>query len=61
MTAGPSAFRSPYTPSPGSSTPGPETTPAEGTAELWAFFWVAIVSVVIITIGGLGAYFYVHP
>jgi hypothetical protein len=54
-------YRTPYTPTPGSSTPGPRVTPAEGREELWAFFWVAIVSVVIITVGGLAAWFYVHP
>jgi hypothetical protein len=54
-------YRSPYTPTPGSSTPGPLTTPEEGTAELWTFFWVALVSILIIAAGGLGAWFYVHP
>ena len=36
-------------------------TPAEGRAELWVFFWAAVASVVIIAVGGLAAWFYVHP
>jgi hypothetical protein len=55
------SYRTPYARTPGGSTPGPEVTPAEGKAELWAFFWAAVLSVVIITVGGLAAYFYVHP
>jgi hypothetical protein len=54
------SYRSAYTPTPGSSTPGPEVTPAEGTAELWVFFWVTIASIVIIAAGGLAAWFYIH-
>jgi len=54
-------FRSPYTPTPGSSTPGPEVTPAEGRAELWGFFWLAVASTVIIAVGGLAAWLYLHP
>jgi len=53
------SFQTPYTPSPGSSTPGPEVTPEEGTGELWTFFWVTIVSVVIIAVAGIGAWLYV--
>jgi hypothetical protein len=53
-------FRSPYTPTPGSSTPPPDVGPAEGTGELWTFFWVAVVSMVIIAAFGLGAWVYVH-
>ncbi|MGA8542402.1 MAG: hypothetical protein WB947_02500 [Thermoplasmata archaeon] len=60
MTEGAKPYRTPYTPTPGSSTPGPEVTPAEGVAELWTFFWVALVSVVIIAVFGLAAWFYVH-
>jgi hypothetical protein len=53
-------YRSPYTRTPGSPTPPPEVTPEEGRHELWAFFWVQIVSAVIIAVGGLSAYFYLH-
>jgi hypothetical protein len=54
------SFRSPYPHTPGSSTPGPAVSPAEGRAELWAFFWVAVASIVIITVGGLGAWLWLH-
>ena len=60
MTEPPAAYRNPYNRSPGGSTPGPDVTPSEGTGELWAFFWVAVVSVVIITVGGVGAWLYLH-
>jgi hypothetical protein len=60
MTDTTETFRSPYHPSPGSSTPGPEVGPAEGNAELWGFFWVAVASVVIIAVGGLSAWLYLH-
>lgn len=60
MTEPGESYRSPYAASPGSSTPGADVTPEEGTAELWTFFWVAIVSIAIIAAGGLAAWFYVH-
>ncbi|MCI4339419.1 MAG: hypothetical protein L3J68_03700 [Thermoplasmata archaeon] len=53
-------FRNPYPPTQGGSTPGHDVTPAEGTADLWAFFWVSVVSVVIIAAFGLAAWLYVH-
>jgi len=51
-------YRTPYASTPGSSTPPPETTPEEGVRELWIFFWVTVVSIVIIAVGGLAAWFY---
>ncbi|MGA8303446.1 MAG: hypothetical protein WA691_09460 [Thermoplasmata archaeon] len=60
MTEPAETFRSPYTHSPGSSTPGPEVTPAEARADFWTFFWVAIASIVIITVGGLSAWLWLH-
>jgi hypothetical protein len=49
-------FRTPYTPTPGSSTPPPEVGPSEGIHEMWVFFWVAVVSVGIIAAFGIGAW-----
>lgn len=60
MTEPAEPYRSPYTPTPGSSTAPPDSTPEEGVRELWIFFWVAVVSVVIIAVAGLGAWFYLH-
>ncbi|MGI0070904.1 MAG: hypothetical protein ACRECT_02355 [Thermoplasmata archaeon] len=53
-------YRSPYGSSPGSSTPSPEITPAEGVSEMWTFFWVTVASMLIITVGGVGAWLYLH-
>ncbi|HTZ61708.1 MAG TPA: hypothetical protein VMC82_03590 [Thermoplasmata archaeon] len=55
------SYRTPYTPTPGTSTAPAEMTPEEGVADLWAFFWVTIASIVIIAVAGLAAWFYVHP
>jgi len=61
VTESADTYRSPYTPTPGSSTPGPEVGPEEGQSEMWTFFWVAITSVVIIAAFGIAAWLYVHP
>jgi hypothetical protein len=53
-------YQNPYHESPGSSTPPPGTTPEEGIHEMWTFFWVAVISVVIIATFGIGAWLYVH-
>jgi hypothetical protein len=53
-------YHNPYTPTPGGSTPGPEVTPAEGVADLWAFFWVTFAAIVIIAGFGIAGYLYVH-
>ena len=46
----------PYTYSPGSSTPGAGVTPEEGQKDLWGYFWLSIVSTIIITVAGLAAW-----
>ncbi|MGA7922540.1 MAG: hypothetical protein WCA77_00995 [Thermoplasmata archaeon] len=57
-----SDFRSasPYTPTPGSSTPPPTVKAEEGTRDLWTFFWLAIANSAIIIGAGLAAWLYVH-
>jgi len=60
MSAPAEPYRNPYTPTPGSSTPPPDTTPEEGVHELWAFFWVAVISVVIIAAFGIAAWLFVR-
>jgi hypothetical protein len=54
------SYRNPYNESPGSSMPPAGTGPEEGIRELWTFFWVAVVSIVIIATFGIGAWLYVH-
>jgi hypothetical protein len=53
-------FRTPYTPTPGNSGPGPDVTPEEGHRDLWAFFWLTIANTAIIAVAGIGAWLYVH-
>lgn len=53
-------FRTPYTPSPGSSTPSPGVTPQEGTKDLWGFFWLSVANTAIIAVAGLAAWWFVH-
>jgi len=53
-------YRTPYTPTPGSSTTSPEVGPGEGKADLWGFFWLALLNTAIIVIVGMGAWLYVH-
>ncbi len=60
MSAPPDGYRFPYTPTPGASMPPPPTTPAEGVADMWGYFWLAIVSTAIIAVTGLVAWSYVH-
>jgi hypothetical protein len=54
------SFSTPYTPYPGSSTPGPEVSPAEGTADLWGFFWLALLNTVIIAVSGIVTWWFVR-
>jgi hypothetical protein len=54
------AFSTPYTRSPGSSTPGSETTPAEGKADLWGLFWLALLNTGIVAAAGIGTWWFVH-
>jgi hypothetical protein len=53
-------FQTPYTPTPGSSTPGPQVDPAEGTSELWGFFWLSLANTVIIAVAGVVTWFLIH-
>ena len=53
-------FSSPYARTPGSSTPGPEMGPAEGTADLWGFFWLALLNTAIIAVSGIATWWFVH-
>ena len=52
MTETSEPYRTPYTPTPGGSTPSPGVTPQEGKRELSLFFWMALLNTVII--GGAG-------
>jgi hypothetical protein len=60
MSEASSTWKTPYTPTPGSSTPGPEVTPEEGIAEVSGFFWLSLISTGIIVVVGMSAWFYVH-
>ncbi len=53
-------FQTPYTPTPGSSTPGPEVTPTEGVRDLWTFFWLALLNTAIIAVVGISVWWFVH-
>jgi hypothetical protein len=55
-----SPWRTPYTPTPGSSLPGPEVTPAEGKADLWGFFWLTLANTTIISVAGIVAWLLVR-
>ncbi|MGI0054759.1 MAG: hypothetical protein ACREB9_01465 [Thermoplasmata archaeon] len=52
MTDPTTTWKSPYTPTPGSSTPSPHVTPHEQVLELKTFFWMALINTTII--GGSG-------
>jgi hypothetical protein len=60
MTTPTGVYQTPYTAYPGGSSPPANTTPEEGKADLWAFFWLAFVNTAIIVGVGLAAWFYVH-
>ncbi|HUI38198.1 MAG TPA: hypothetical protein VLY85_01045 [Thermoplasmata archaeon] len=57
---GEAAFQTPYTPTPGSSTPSPEVKPKEGVREFWVFFWLAVLNTAIIGIAGIVTWLFVH-
>ena len=57
---GDDGYSHPYTPYPGSSTPAPEMTPAEGKADLWGFFWLALLNTAIIAVAGIATWWFVH-
>lgn len=58
MTEGSGSYRTPYTPTPGSSTPPPEMTPDEGRADLIGFAWLALLNTAIIAVVGVGVWLY---
>jgi hypothetical protein len=60
MSAGDASFRTPYSPTPGSSTPSPDVTPSQGISDFWAFFWLAIANTAIIAIAGVVTWLLVH-
>jgi hypothetical protein len=60
VTAETEAYRNPYTPYPGSSTPSADVGPAEGKSELWSFFWLALLNTLIIAVSGIVAWWFVH-
>jgi hypothetical protein len=60
MSETPSTWKTPYTPTPGSSTPGPEVTPSEGISELMGFFWLSLANTAIIVVVGMAVWFYIH-
>lgn len=60
MSSSPAEYRFPYTRTPGGSTPDPSTTPAEGIAGLWEFFWLSVLSTAIIAVAGVATWVAVH-
>ncbi len=60
MSAPAEAYRSPYTPYAGSSTPPATVAPAEGKLDLWTFFWLALVNTAIIAVSGVVTWWFVH-
>ena len=60
MASEPESYRNPYTPYPGSSTPPADTEPKEGKAELWSFFWLAMLNTLIIAAAGILTWWFVH-
>ena len=59
MSGEDASFRTPFTRSPGSSTPSPEVTPAEGRSELHSFVLLSLLSTAIIAVAGCAAYWFV--
>jgi hypothetical protein len=57
---GDEAYSNPYTPYPGSSTPPASTTPEEGKADLWGFFWLALINTAIIAGAGIATWWFVR-
>ena len=54
------AHRSPFTTSPGSSTPPPSTSPEEGREDLYSFVILSVLNTAIIAIVGLAVWLSVH-
>ncbi|HTP54187.1 MAG TPA: hypothetical protein VML94_04370 [Thermoplasmata archaeon] len=57
---GDEGYSNPYTPYPGSSTPPSATTPEEGKADLWGFFWLALLNTAIIAVAGIATWWFVR-
>jgi hypothetical protein len=57
---GDSDYQNPYTPYAGSSMPPATMTPAEGKADLWGFFWLALLNTAIIAAAGIVTWWFVH-
>jgi hypothetical protein len=53
MSEAAGSWRTPYTPTPGSSTPSPEVGPEEGKGELWDFFWLSLLNTTVIAVVGV--------
>ena len=60
MTELPSSFRTPYTDSPGSSTPSPEVSPKEGREDLIAFAWLALFNTLLIGVVGVATWYIIQ-
>ena len=60
MTGETETYRSPYAPYPGSSTPAPEVDPKEGKGDLWTFFWLSLLSTLVIAVTGIATWWFVH-
>jgi hypothetical protein len=60
MTGSNATFRTPFTPTPGSSTPSPEVMPEEGRSDLWGFFWLSLANTAIIAVAGVATWWLVH-
>ena len=60
MAGATATFHNPYAGPPGSSTPSPEVTPKEGSSELWAFFWLALLNTAIIGVAGVVTWWLIH-
>jgi hypothetical protein len=57
---GEGGYSNPYARTPGASMPPPETTPEEGKADLWGFFWLALLNTAIIASAGIVTWWFVH-
>ncbi len=53
-------YQTPYTRTPGGSTPGAHVPPAEGRSELWGFFWLTLLNTSIIAVAGVVTWWFVH-
>jgi hypothetical protein len=55
-----SGYSTPYSRTPGGSMPPPEMTPEEGKADLWGFFYLALLNTAIIATAGIVTWWFVH-